>query len=77
MLHLYMIICAFSSLFCTQQGCQERPSDDKEWSMGSFDTAQFNVDSTGSVSLQFTDGDNERYCVYYQLIRCIIIATYL
>jgi len=45
------------------QGCQARDRDDKEWSMGAFNSATFVVDNNG-VSLQFSNGDDYRYSLY-------------
>ena len=52
----FLMIC----LFHTQQGCQSRHSDSSEWSMANYGTAGFNVDGSGSVSLQFSGGDDNR-----------------
>ena len=43
-----------------QQGCQSRDNDGNEWSMGDFNSAQFSTDGSGSVTLQFSNGQDAR-----------------
>ena len=61
---------------CAQQGCQSRESDGTEWSMGDFNSAKFSVDDTGSISLQFSNGDGNRYVYLWPtyLGICILIV---
>ena len=59
----------------TSQGCQVRDSDSKEWSMGGYSSAKFNVDNNG-VSLQFSNGDDNRY-TYYGYIGVILFLLYI
>ena len=54
----------FNCYICAApKGCQARDHDDREWSMGAFNSATFNVDNNG-VSLQFSNGDDNRYSLY-------------
>ena len=44
----------------TLQVCQYRPSDNKKWSLGSYKSAKFVVDSQSGLYLQYTGGTDKR-----------------
>ena len=42
------------------QVCEYRPSDNKKWSLGRYESAEFVVDSQSGLYLQYTDGTDQR-----------------